>query len=385
MGRAGISEHRRRGLPDPGTIFLSEWDAGFHTTSGFMKKEIDGILERLRREPERYFGTPRAPELHIVKKVWRPYSRVYRVEARQDAAVSRFFWVKMFVISERILKKAEKHLARIKTEFEVARELSEKFADSRNIHVVQPLALFPDKATVVTWESPGEPLSTLIEQKARLWPAQEAIEEIEQYMRLSGEALARMQALTASDELFDPAALRDYVDIRLQRLVKLRSARFPETMRTQVLATFDRLIPEIPREHLRICGKHGDFGAFNILAGNGEITLTDFTMYSPGSPYIDLSYFIHRLQGFLHKPTFRPEVISRFEQAFIDGYGVPDVREHALYTLCMIRHVINNYSSLARNRIGGYAKIPLPHKIWFNRKIFRTYTAWLEQTCTAAG
>ncbi|HHL71938.1 MAG TPA: aminoglycoside phosphotransferase family protein [Bacteroidetes bacterium] len=350
-----------------------------------MKKEIDGILDRLRTEPERYFGSAQPPELHIVKKVWRPYSRVYRVEARQGGAVSRFFWVKMFIISERILKKAEKHLARIKTEFDIAQELSEHFTTVEHIHVVQPMALFPDKATVVTWESPGEPLSTLIEKKARLWPAAQAIEEIEQYMHLSGKALATMQKLTRTEELFDPAALRDYVDIRLQRLVKIRSARFSEAMREQVLNTFDRLIPEIPQEHLWVCGKHGDFGAFNILAGNGEVTLTDFTMYGPGSPYIDVSYFIHRLRGFLHKPTYRPEIIARFEQAFVDGYGVPDVREHALFTLSMIRHVTNNYSSLARNRIGGYAKIPMPHKLWFNKKIFRSYHAWLEQTCHSPG
>ena len=345
-----------------------------------MKIAVEDVLASISQNQTEYFHSSLQSPLKIVKKVWRPYSRVYRIAADTGTG-RRYFWLKMFKVPKNFQKMADKYLARLQTEFDIATQLQRAFADSPRINVVEPLAVFPNFGAVATWESKGKPLSDLIDKYGRRWSPQKYDQRLLNYAFQSGQALARLQEFTMTCERFPPEEIIEYVDIRLQRLVKNSRAPFAEKERKMVLNFSEKMIPKITDEECHICGVHSDFCAFNVLAHDEIITLTDFTSYKLGSTYVDLTYFYHRLAGFLHKPVFREPFISALQQQFLAGYGNADITGRPMFILSLLRHTINNFSSLARNRRGGLGKIPLPHVRLFNRRIFANYRKWLQETC----
>ncbi|KAA3612084.1 MAG: hypothetical protein DWQ05_18965 [Calditrichaeota bacterium] len=345
-----------------------------------MKIGIENVLSDLSENQAKYLPHGVSSTFKVVKKIWRPYSRVYRIQAGQNGSAD-FFWVKMFKVPNNFQEMADKYLARLQTEFDITQKLQHAFDSMPDTHVVSPLAVLPQFGAVATWESKGKPLSDLIDKNGRKWSNPNNDDELADYVFKSGKALARLQEFTRTEEVFDPGEVVEYVDIRLQRLVKNKRAPFTEKDRNLVLKFIEKEVPKVGDDECQVCGVHSDFGAFNVLVRDGEITLTDFTSYKTGSPYVDLTYFYHRLQGFLHKPVFRENLIYLLQNKFLEGYGNPDVRHHKMFTLSLIRHTINNFSSLARNRRGGLGKIPLPHIQLFNRRIFRIYKDWLYKIC----
>lgn len=345
-----------------------------------MDNQIEAVLAKLNDGSKSYLGQELTRPLEIVKKVNRPYSKVFRIRAVFEKREA-FFWIKTFRIRNRLKSAAEKHLQRVATEFDAAAQLQGYFAGEQYLHIIDPIAFFPELATIVTWESRGEPLSDLIAKKARFQPDESAIKELEQYAFRCGEALQKIQHATRGAEIYNPAELLEYVDLRLQRLESRRGTGFGDDMRKLVFSYIERMIPRVSPEHCWSCGVHSDYGPFNILAGNGEITVTDFTMYSTGSAYKDLTYFFHRLGGFLHKPMYRQETIQRLQQTFLQGWGEPAVQEHALFKLFWVRHTVNNYSAIGRNRTAGPIKRWLPHVRLYNKHVFNNYSRWLRELC----
>ncbi|MCB9501803.1 MAG: hypothetical protein H6696_07670 [Deferribacteres bacterium] len=345
-----------------------------------MKVGIENVISELTEQEKHYFPAGLEGELKVVRKIWRPYSRVYRIQAGANGS-TRYFWVKMFKMPEGFKEKADKYLSRLKTEFDITQKLQAAFVDTAEMGVISPLAFFPQFGAVVTWESKGQPLSDLIDRNARLWSKDANDSLLLDYAHKCGQALARMQQFTLHDTEYDPFELIEYADIRLQRLVKNKRAPFSEAQRKQVLTFLEREIPHVSIEERRVCGVHSDFAAFNVLAADGHITLTDFTSFKTGSSYVDLTYFYQRLGGFLHKPIFRENFIRQLQQEFLSGYGISGIEHHRMFTLSLVRHTINNFSSLARNRRGGLGKIPLPHVQLFHRRIFHIYREWLDQVC----
>ncbi len=345
-----------------------------------MKIVVEDVLTAISQDRDVYFPTGLTTPLKISKKIWRPYSRVFRIEARTGDGV-RYFWVKLFKVPKNFQEMADKYLARLQTEFDIATQLQQAFENMPGVQVVAPLAVFPQFGAVATWESRGKPFSDLIDQYGRRWSKKNHDQSLLDYAFKSGRALARLQEFTLTDQVFQPQELIEYIDIRLQRLVKNNRAPFSGKERKMVRDYLDRQIPAVPAAECRISGVHSDFGAFNVLAEDGCITLSDFTSYKLGSTYVDLTYFHHRLGGFLHKPVFREELIRQLQQQFLAGYGGAGVERHHMFTLSLLRHTINNFSSLARNRRGGLGRIPLPHVRLFNRRIFKIYRKWLHDIC----
>jgi hypothetical protein len=102
-----------------------------------------------------------------------------------------------------------------------------------------------------------------------------------------------------------------------------------------------------------------------------------------------LSYFYHRLEGYLHKPIYRPQTIRRLQEEFLRGYTEASgharrewrVAEDLLFKIFWIKHVVNNYSAIMRQRVVIKGKrVSLPAQL-FNRRVFRRYNQWLSEAC----
>jgi aminoglycoside phosphotransferase (APT) family kinase protein len=359
-----------------------------------MDKGIEQVVTKLRAKAEALW--PEAPpiDFRIVRHFVRPYSNVYRLQlvTRPElpfAAPSRFIYVKILSQRATFQSNPEKYLARLATEFAAGRRLHEALGSAKEFGVVKPVAYYPECLAMITEEAPGESLSNVITRDGRLWPAANKLEQLAAHCRRAGQALAAMQQATREASRYDPAELVEYLDVRMQRL--LESARVPFSLadRRQILRFLESVIPAIPVEQLGVSGCHSDYAPFNLLASNDKITVADFTMFKIGSVYNDLTYFYHRLEGYLHKPIYRSQTIRRLQDEFLRGYTEASghagrewrVAEDLLFKIFWIKHVVNNYSAVMRQRVVIKGKrVSLPAQL-FNRRVFRRYNQWLNEVC----
>jgi len=354
-----------------------------------MDSGITRIIARLRSQAGELWPEAPPADFHIVRHLSRPYSNVYRLQlVAPHAPTTRFVYAKILTPGLKFQKIPEKYLTRLVTEFSATQRLQAALQGERDFAVIKPVAYFPEFLAIITEEAAGETLADLINCDGKLWPAAEKLEQLAQHCYRAGQALAAIQKATREVSRFDPAELLEYVDVRLRRLVESRQTPFSATDRRQIIKFLEHAIPAIPAEQFGLCGAHGDYAPFNMLATAEKITVADFTMFKVGSVYNDLTYFYHRLEGYLHKPVFRSQTIRRLQNAFLTGYAgslekskSPLVTEDLLFKVLWIKHIVNNYSAIVRQRVVAKGKkLSLPVRL-FNRRVFHRYNLCLKQFC----
>jgi aminoglycoside phosphotransferase (APT) family kinase protein len=365
-----------------------------------MNNGVTHVIGELRSQANELWPESPPEDFKIMRHIARPYSHVYRLQlvARRQP-LPRFVYAKFLAPGAKFQADPEKYLTRLETEFQTGRRLHEALRHEREVAVVKPVAYYPKFLAIVSEEAPGESLANVIAREAKLWPAADKLDQLTEYCRRAGQALAAMQKTTVEASRFEPAGLLEYIEVRLQRLLESRQVPFSSADRRQIIKFLETALPMIPAEQLGLCGVHSDYAPFNLLACPEKITVVDFTMFKIGSVYNDLTYFYHRLEGYLHKPIYRVPTIRRLQEAFLRGYvekagdlkasgrrGLAGgqewrVADDLLFKLLWIKHVVNNYSAVMRQRVVAKGKkISLPAQL-FNRHVFRRYNRWLNQFC----
>lgn len=359
-----------------------------------MNDGIEQVMKMLRAQREELWPAAPPNDIRIVRHVVRPYSDIYRLQlvaplARLPALPPRFIYVKILSRRTTFQSNPEKYLARLATEFTASRRLHEALGNAKEFGVIKPVAYYPEYLAMVTEEAPGAPLSTVIISDGKLWPSTDKLARLATHCRRAGQALAAIQRATREASRYDPSELIEYIDVRMQRLLESKRVPFSAADRRQILRFLEAAIPAIPLEQLGTSGCHGDYAPFNLLASADKITVADFTMFKIGSVYNDLTYFCHRLEGYLHKPIYRPQTIRRLQDEFLRGYTEASgcagrerrTAEDLLFKIFWIKHVVNNYSAIMRQRVVAKGKsVSLPAQL-FNRRVYRRYNRWLNEAC----
>lgn len=347
----------------------------------------DAVIERLRAEAPQLWPETPPSTITCAQKFSRPYSTVYRLllayPPEQIAPERpRALYAKIFRPSQHNLQQQQKYLDRLQTEFEVAAHLHERLRGEQGVGIVRPLAYYADLLALVTEEAPGENLADIISAACKRWALRNTLHQAVLHCHRAGKALAAMQIATEQPERVEASEILEYIDVRLQRLRASATVPFSEADYKRVYNFLDHALQQVPRAQLAQCGCHGDYAPFNLLADKTRVTVLDFSMYKIGSCYNDVTYFYHRLQSYLHKPTFNPAAIRTVQSAFLEGYNQTLGRERdpiendLMFRVLWMKHVINNYSALMRNRVGGGRKETLPVRL-FHQHVFRRYNAWL--------
>lgn len=343
----------------------------------------EAVVQRLMSEAKLLW--PEAPPraITIAQKFSRPYSTVYRLQLRNvDDAPSPALYAKVFQPSARNLHNQQKYLERLRTEFEVARRLCAVFPEQPQFAFVRAIAYYPELLALVTEEARGRVLAEIISETCKPWSLRNALERTVIHCRRAGQALAAMQSATRCATPFDCEAFLDYVKVRLQRLRESASVPFSANDHKRVLNFLEKALSVLPAEQLAQCGCHSDYAPFNLLAEEERVTVLDFSMFKTGSCYNDVTYFHHRVEGYLHKPIYRAAAIRTVQRAFLEGYNSACHRTHApvekdlLFRVLWMKHVLNNYSAIMRNRVGRGKRVSLALRA-FNHHIFRRYNEWL--------
>lgn len=347
----------------------------------------DAVVQRLLSEAERLWPAAPPHAITIAKAFPRPYSTVYRLHVGGEGGVcSTVLYAKVFRSSVKNLHNQQKYLERLRTEFEVAQQLGAAFPDHSQFAFVRPVAYYPELLALVTEEARGRVLAELISEACKPWSLRKTLADAVLHCRRAGHALAALQSVTRSTEPFDGHALLEYVQIRMQRLLESTVVPFSSSDYKRTLDFFENTLRRIPQEQLGQCGCHCDYAPFNLLADDERVTVLDFSMFKVGSRYNDVTYFHHRVEGYLHKPIFRAPAIRLIQHAFLEGFNEGSggarapVEKDLLFRVLWMKHVINNYSAIMRNRVGGGRRVSLAVSA-FHRRIFKRYNEWLVRMC----
>jgi hypothetical protein len=288
----------------------------------------------------------------------RPYSHLLRVavlngESEQPAS---HVFVKVFK-DKPVEGRTDGMRARVERDYATTREIHEAMARWPDLTVVRPVACYPEHLAIITEEARGPSLLQYIVENAAWFPRQEQVERLRVIATNVGRWLRAFQStgVVSSEPApipggpFSLEGLREYVDVRLQRLVAARQW-VNEELRQRILQHIDTLAGELSPADLRRTPIHGDFGAGNIIVGDGRVVVLDFAMVKRGSVFHDLSRLYVQLNVLTAKPQFRSRTIATLQRALLHGYDPEISADRPSFRLLMLMHRINHYATLSLGR-----------------------------------
>lgn len=318
-----------------------------------------------------------APRVHLVplQASERENSRLLR--ARVEGPANR---VEIFVKMLRPRGETDEHRRmmrdRVVSDFETTLKVHRQMAPLAGLAAVRPIACFPDELVLVTERARGDTLGRLLEQRAAWWPDEPAVADLERTLARTGTWLRVFQSGATEPRAFSLAAMREYADVRLRRLVTMRRAGFPEAARQQILEHFDLRAGQVAPGDLDQVPVHGDIAPSNILVEPEGVTVLDFAMATAGGKYHDVARLFTQLEFLTCKPKFRQRVIARLQAALLDAFEPGLHQAHPLFELFVLQHRLCHMANLSGHPAAGLSRA----YNWYQR---RGHRAWLQATAGA--
>ena len=327
------------------------------------------ILAQLRGDLAAQFG---GPDLRLDPMTYedRPFSHLLRIRATNGGRDrERRFFVKI-VKANPDNGGVARMRRRVADDFRATGRIADAMAHHEDLAVVRPVACYVDDLVIVTEEVLGETLREYLDAHARWFPSQLATRDAEQTLSSVGRWLRAFQAV---DPVTGPVSLpdlREYVDVRLRRLVE--RGVWTAAQRQGVLGHLMALESDVSRDELQEVLVHADLAPGNILVSPGRITVIDLAMVQRGTALHDISRLYLQLDALRAKPQFRPAMVTRLQTALLRGFDPALTAERPLFRFLVMLHRINHLGtlSLKRERFPGSLH---------SRRVLRVHRAWIEK------
>lgn len=306
---------------------------------------FQAVLERLEAEAAVHFGTAQV-RLAPVSHEERPFSHLLRVGVWRPGSDRPD--CHLFV--KRFKPKAEeggveRMRQRVLHDYQVSRRIFDAMAAVPGAGAVRPIACYPDHLTVVTQQADGETLMAHLDRHARWFPASRTLEHLAGTMAAVGRWVRVFQSTQPGDRLVRLADWRDYVAIRLDRLVDQRIVT--RSFRERLLGHLDLLGAQVPEAELSEVIIHADLAPGNVLVAGDGIVVLDFAMTQRGATVHDLSRLYVQLDALRAKPQFRGAVVRRLQSALLEGFHPAMTASAPLFRFFVLLHRLNHFGSLS--------------------------------------
>jgi hypothetical protein len=243
-------------------------------------------------------------------------------------------------------------------------------AGAADVGTVRPVACFPDLLTIVTEEASGEPLSRVLSRQATWLRSTETIDRLTTAAARIGGWVRSYQSLDQDRGRLSLADMRDYVDVRLLKLVRGRSG-FGAADRRRALGYFDRVAGEVPEAELAAVRVHADLCPGNVLLHANGITVLDFSAAKRGAIYHDLAHMYMQIDLLRAKPFFRASVIQRLQRALLAGFDPGLDPACPMFRLMMLQHVACHFAGLVVRPAGTLSRV-------YNQLLQHRHRQWLR-------
>jgi hypothetical protein len=298
----------------------------------------------------------------------RRFSHLLRVAVRNVDRPDLSFFVKIFK-SEADPGGIDKTRLRVAHDFEVTRRLSTAMAGSPQGGIVRPVACYVEHLAIITEQADGMTLLTYLKHHAAWFPAASAKRHMRGTLAAVGRWLQRFQSIDRDAGRVSLTELREYVDVRLKRLVN--TGVFSATDRKRVLRHLLALGGRVFEQELDDVLIHADFGPGNILVSGPRVVVLDLAMVQRGCALHDISRLYVHLDAMRGKPQFRTPTIRALQLALLQGFDPSLTPDRPLFRFLVMLHRINHLSMLSRSRER------LPADV-LNGRVRRIHRRWIE-------
>jgi hypothetical protein len=305
---------------------------------------FEAILARLRAKDARYFNGP-ADRLEILERIERPFSELVRVRAQCGRQTTCVFVTRLkpkAPTEEQWLLSRD----RVRRDYAASLRVLQSVKGRTEFSAVRPIGCFPEDLVLITEELPGQTLSVVLERSARWVPKSADLAYLVSIFERIGAWVKVFQGNESASGAFSLSAMREYLDVRLRKIVASRNDRFSEADQQRLLTWFDSCAANVSGSELLEVPVHADLCPANILIHEGTIAAIDFAMASTGGAYLDVSRMFTQLEFLKAKPRFRPAVIVTLQAALLRGFD-PDLRpDRPLFRLFVLQHTITQFLKL---------------------------------------
>ncbi len=332
---------------------------------------LEDVVDRLRDEGPRVFGH-RDVKFTSIQTTESEASRVLKVAVAGVKGVDAVF-VKVFKL--RPGDRLDDVRARVVRDFDVTSRLHRSMSTVPHRGVARPLVCFPDQLAIVTEAASGETLLDVLERRAPWWPTPRVRRSLGEVLEAVGGWLRAFQDVDVRGERFSLEQMREYIDVRLCRLLATRPPFLDGQARERILRYFDRTAALVDPADLREVLTHGDFAPSNVLVTEGRITVIDFAMVTPGGRFMDVARLYTQLEFLMAKPQFRPVVIRELQRRLLAGFDPTLDADRPLFKLFLLQHLLCHISNLARNPAPPLARLYNRHQLRLRHRWLQTFAA----------
>jgi hypothetical protein len=328
------------------------------------------VLDRLRLESGRLFG---ANDVRLLPVGYerRPFSHLLRLGVchNGDDAPRWHCFVKVFK-PKPVTDGVEQMRRRVVHDYAITRHIHQELSRFEHLDAVRPIVCFPEHLTVVTEEAEGRTLLAHLETKATWFPRPAALDDLAETMASVGRWLRALQSIDPASDHVAPGDVRDYIDLRLQRLVAGGSAVVTASTRRALLHQIERLGAAVAPDAWRSVLIHADLAPGNILVSGRRIVVLDFAMSGRGTFLHDLTRLSLQMDLLCGKPRFRPAVIARLQTALLEGFDSSLSDRHPLFRLLSLLHRVNHLATLTLQ------PAPFPVSV-YHRRLRARHARWI--------
>lgn len=329
------------------------------------------LMERIQHDAAQLLQWKQIPAIQLLKTLRNPYSETYQLEI-QGKNTHRRIYLKMPHASTNGSTLAQDRLA---AEFSIMHALHQKNAADGSMcfaGVAQPVGYYPEHLALATFEVGSQTLRQHYRSAARLMYRASSRKTLMEEVKSAGTWLREFQQHTLQGTgPFDDVRLIEYLEIRLNLLMKMHDLGFSNSFSEKLKNQIRRLSKTIdPRTHEN-AGRHNDFASHNILVDNGKLWVIDFSMYDTGSTAYDPTYFWLDMEMLKADPTYCSQFLCQLQNKFLARYGKisPD---STAFQLARCQYSINRILTLH-----GKSIIPTPHSL-YRRRVVSSCLEWLK-------
>jgi len=266
---------------------------------------------------------------------------------------------------------------RLETEFHIMKRLSGALSADEGLHVVAPIALLAEQCALVTLETAGPTLQTLVTKATRYGAAPGRRDALRRAMVFAGTWLTNFQHTTATGKSeFDTDGLLEYCGLRLHLLSRHPGSGVDAHTCDRLMQGLEALVRNVTPEESAIAGRHNDYAPHNIVVNEAGIWVLDFSMYDEGPICYDVCNFWLKLEGLKASPMHSAEYVAALQSSFLSGYAGAVSPESAGFRAARCRFTLARMLTLLGERGRGRLLWPLhrarylAHRNWLYSALF---------------
>lgn len=310
------------------------------------------VLARLHADAAAHFGIA---SLRLVPsgRQDRPASHLLRLDVCRDGDDSPLSHLFLKVFKPKDIEGGlDAMRQRVERDYETTRRIYTAMLHHSDLGVVPPVACYPDHLAIVTEQVNGPTLLDHLRTEASWSPSTKRLAELRETMERVGRWIRVFQSTGSAGGRLSIDDLRQYIDIRLERLVRHAGPQFTQNHRERVLRHVDRLGRRVAPEELDKVPVHADMALGNIIVSGHRIVVLDFAMAQRGTHLHDLTRLFLQVELLGIKPQLRMSVVRSLQRAQLAGFDPKLTADHPLFRLLLLLHRVNHLTTLTVTHAG---------------------------------